>query len=526
MKDGLTWANIRWAFSAPYFGFYYPLTLMSHMADRQIFGDWAGGFHAANVLFHLANTLLLMACFYRATKAPWRSFMVAALFALHPLHVESVAWIAERKDVLSTFFELLALLAYFRYVEKPSALRYMPVFFFFLAALLSKTMVVTFPALLLLLDYWPLARTDVGAPAMSKRWLANMGKLVAEKAPLLAPIPVAVWLTLGSQVGEKAMGSLEKLPLGQRFANALLSYGWYIAKMFAPARLAAYYPHPQGNYSVPLLLLSCLFLLTATSLALMYGKRYRYLIVGWFWYVGGLLPVIGIIQVGMQARADRYTYMPLVGLFVLAVWGAHDLLGGIPRVKPALVAAAVMAVLLSAALLARAQVATWRSNEALYGRIVALYPQCILAQLNLGCALGDQRRYDEAVRCFDAASRLTAHIPPEFKTNWGAYLSQLKRYDEAIPILRSAITEDPSLGLPYFELGFALSQLQRHAEAIPNYRRAFELKGASAETIIWIGDVYRKGGLCQEAVEVYQIIPKTDLEFARASEGMAACAGS
>jgi tetratricopeptide (TPR) repeat protein len=523
MKDGLTIENIQWAFSGFHFGFYGPVGLVSHMADREIFGDWAGGHHLTNLLLHLANTLLLLAFLARSTGARWRSLFVAALFALHPLHVEAVAWVAERKELLCALFEILALLAYIRYARAPRFWSYAPVWGLFAIALLSKTMAITFPFLLLLVDYWPLGRLDFDGGV--KGGVSTLGRLVMEKVPLFALIPFAAWATVAAQAAAEAFGPGGRLPLADRLANAGLAYGWYPLKMLAPTRLAAYYPHTQGRYSLALLSLSLALLAAATAAALWLGRRHRYVPVGWFWYAGTLVPVIGIVQVGLQAWADRYTYIPLVGLFIIISWGAHDaLLRGAPRRTLALASSACLCALALAAV-AQAQVRTWRSTETLNRHILRYYPQCPIALINLGNELGKQERCAEAVGFYEQAARLTS-LPPAPKMDWAFCLSQLGREEEAVARFRSALADDPSAGKAYFQLAFCLSKLQRHAEAIPNYRKAFEMKAVPAAALTKIGDAYRTSGLPKEASEVYRIVLAEDPTNRAAREGLATCAGA
>ena len=528
IANGLTLENIKWAFSNIYIGFYYPLTLISHMADRQLFRDWAGGYHLMNLLFHLANALLLLACLRRATKMPWRSFFVAALFALHPLHVESVAWVAERKDVLSTFFELLALFAYIRYTERRSIERYLAVFLAFACALLSKSMVVTFPFLLLLLDYWPLGRLDFSRVPGQKAggFFKALKPLLLEKVPLFALLPVSAWLTLLAQIKEKALSSADRLPMDQRLANALLSYGRYILKMFVPTGLVAYVPHLQKNYPVPLVILAALFLAACTGAALYWGRRFRYLPVGWFWYLGTLLPAIGLIQTGLQASADRFTYVPLVGLLIILTWGIGDLQRIAPAGQPRWRWGAAVVLLLALSALSFNQVGMWRSNEILFRRILAYYPWCPFALINLGMELAQQKRYKEALPLFEQASRLTRSISPDMTFAWGLTLSRLERYEEAVARFQSALAQEPEAGDAHLELGFALSQLQRPAEAVSHYRKAYGKPDVRSEAIVWIGDIYRKGDLCDEAIQVYRIIPPSDSAYPSAIAGISACGGT
>jgi protein O-mannosyl-transferase len=524
MRDGITLENLRWAFSGFHFGFYGPVALVSHMVDRELFGDWAGGYHLVNIFLHLANTLLLLLFLCRATKARGRSLFVAALFALHPLHVEAVAWVAERKELLSALFEFLALLAYLRYARKIGAWRYAAVFLLFAAALLSKTMAITFPFLLLLLDYWPLGRLDFDGGA--KRGFRTLGRLALEKIPFFALIPVMGWATLAAQSSVEALVVGEKLPpLADRLANAGLAYGWYGIKMVAPCRLAAYYQHTQGVFSAPLLALALAFLVAATGAALWFGRRYRYFPVGWFWYFGTLVPVIGVVQVGFQAWADRYTYIPLVGLFVIFSWGAHDAVPrGTPRRSLVLACSAGISVLALAGL-AHVQVRTWSSTEVLNRNILRYDPQCPLALTNLGNELGKQNRCAEAVGFYEKAARLT-RLPPSHKLDWAFCLSQVGRDEEAVACFRSALSQDPGAGKAYFQLGYSLSKLQRHSEAIPNYRKALEMRAVPPVALVKIGDAYRTSGLPKEASEVYGIVLADDPTNLAARQGLAACGGA
>ena len=524
IADGLTMENIKWAFSTYHQGFYFPLTLISHMVDHQLFRDWAGGHHLMNLLLHLANALLLLVCLRRATRMPWRSFFVAALFALHPLHVESVAWVAERKDVLSTFFMLLALWGYLRYTEKKSIARYAAVFLAFACGLLSKSMVITFPFLLLLLDYWPLKRFDFSRTPGQKAggMLKPLGSLILEKVPLMALIPISAWLTLLTQMKENALSTTARLPMDQRIANALLSYGRYILKMLVPSGLVAYVPHLQKNYPVPLVILSALCLAAVTCAVLCWGRRFRYLPVGWFWYLGSLLPAIGLVQAGLQASADRFTYIPLVGLFILLVWGIGDL--RIIR-RPRWKAGAAVVLLLVLSVLSFVQVGTWSSTEVMFRRVLAYYPWCPFALINLGIELAQMKRYGEALPIFELAAAITRNVPEDMIFDWGMSLLKLERYKEAADRFQDFLALEPESGQAHLELGFALSQLQRPAEAIPEYQKAYGKPGITSDSIVWIGDIYRKGDLCGEAIQVYRIISPTDPAYPSAAAGISACGG-
>ncbi len=344
---GLTWADVHWAWTHLYFGFYYPLTLMSHQLDCQLYGLWAGGHHLTNLLFHIGSALLLFAFFWKTTRAFWRSLAVALLFAIHPLHVESVAWISERKDVLSTFFLMAMLVAYADYARAPSFRRYLAVFGAFLLGLLSKSMIVTAPFLLLLLDYWPLRRFSLGGltveapreegiPSAAPRLDPRLGwRLVAEKLPLLG---LSVLFSVLTFLAQSHAGAIGGPPLRFRAINAISSYGAYLSKALFPVNLALFYPLRLESIHWEQGALGGLLLIAVFLFGWLRRHSNPYLLVGWLWYVGMLVPVLGFIQIGSMAMADRYTYVPLVGVFILLAWGVHDIWEHIegPKIRGAL----------------------------------------------------------------------------------------------------------------------------------------------------------------------------------------------
>jgi len=502
ITEGFTPANFKWAVAGFNFGYYAPLTLISHMLDAQLFHAWSGGCHLSNLLLHLVNSVLLLGCLLLATRAPWRSLFVAALFALHPLHVESVAWVAERKDVLSTFFELLALWAYLRYTEKKSLQSYCAVFLAFAAGLLCKPMVITFPFLLLLLDYWPLGRLKFPSAARqgSGGFLQSLKPLLIEKIPLFALMPISAGLTTLAHMVEKRLPSFQRLPLDQRLANALLSYVKYILNMFAPYGLVAYVPHPEGAYSLSLTFLAGLFLAACTVAAIILGRRFRYLPTGWFWYLGSLIPAIGLIQPGLQASADRFTYIPLVGLFIIVVWGACE---AFPSEKRLPVWVAGVAVLLVLAVLARFQVTTWSSSEVLFRRILASYPQCALAHHNLGLDLMEQGRTEEAIAHFeDAVRRHPNYI--EAQNNLGGALLRQGRMDEAILHFEEALRYHPDDADACYNLGLAMANLNRIPEAIQRFEQAARINPDLEDAYVNLGVALDLENRASDAVEQFR----------------------
>ena len=416
---GITVKGIIWAFTAFQAGNWHPLTWLSHMVDCQLYGLKPAGHHLTNLILHIANTLLLFLFFTRVTRAFWASAMLAALFALHPLRVESVAWVAERKDVLSTFFWMTTLWAYYWYVARPALPRYLLVLLSFALGLMSKPMLVTLPLVLLLLDYWPLARIQgrlaaVAAPAktgLSPDTRKPLGALVLEKAPLLALAAFFSFITVLAQ--KQAIVPIELEPLKVRLANALLSYWLYLGKMIWPSRLAVFYPHSGAGISGWGVIAAVLALVSGSILACSKARKYPYLPVGWFWYLGTLVPVIGLVQVGEQAMADRFTYIPSIGFFLIIVWGTRDLTARWRRQKLFLVLAAVI-ILTSCTFLTWRQVGYWRNSISLFERALAVTSNNSLAHINLGRPYLEAGRIDEAIIQYQKAIK----IHPRFA---GAY---------------------------------------------------------------------------------------------------------
>lgn len=441
---GLTIDGVAWAFTTFHQANWHPLTWLSHMLDVELFGVNPGWHHRVAVFLHALNTVLLFTFLSRATGARWPSAFAAALFAVHPLHVESVAWISERKDVLSTFFWLAAMLAYLSWVRRGGPARYALVAGLLAAGLLAKPMVVTLPCVLLLLDVWPLGRTpwagraDTGEAA-TVRW----GRLLAEKVPLFFLVAGASVATLAAQRAGGAVIGMVELPLAARLANAVVAYGWYLRKTVWPVGLAVFYPHPSlGGAPPPATWLVPLLVLAGISAGAFWQRRRRpYLAVGWLWYLGTLVPVIGLVQVGVQATADRYTYVPLIGLFVAIAWlGASVALGS--RSRRVGVGTAAIVWLVASLLVTRAQLPHWRSARTLAERSVSVSPQNFVMSFNLAMALegegdvdGARRRYWDAIR-----------IQPTYAETYGnlaRVLVRLERPDRAIRALRAGLRVEP-----------------------------------------------------------------------------------
>jgi len=473
VRSGLTGEGISWALTTFHAGNWLPLTWMSHMLDVSLFGMDAGRHHLVSVVIHALSTALLFLALFRMTGAVWPSAFVAALFGVHPLHVESVAWVAERKDVLSGFFFMLVLLSYERYVRKGGTGHYVLVVLCFSLGLLSKSMLVTVPFVLLLLDVWPLGRTSFAAaadgPAVDP---VPWGRLLIEKLPLLfLTIAVSV-ITVAAQRSGGAMNLMERelLPFGVRLSNAVVSWAGYLGKTFWPQSLAFIYPHQGANLSWGMTALSAIVLVSVTLVVLRQLRR-PYLAVGWFWYVGMLVPVIGLVQVGKQAMADRYTYLPLIGIFMMSAWSTKDIMAGATPFRKRTIAAlggTVLILLLTAAFV---QASYWRDYPTLLRHATRAVPDNWLAHRMLGNVLAERGATEEAI----AAYRESIRIQPwnSFAhNNLAVELAKLGRYDEAIDHYREAIRIRPAYAEAHNNLGNALALTGMRDEAIGQYREA------------------------------------------------------
>ena len=487
VRNGLTLAGLRWSLTAEVAGNWHPLTLWSHMLDVQLFGQKAGRHHLVNVALHCLNTLLLFGFLRRTTGATWRSAAVAALFAVHPLHVESVAWVAERKDLLSTLFLLLALGAYAGYAARPGPGRYLLVTLWFSLGLCSKPMLVTLPFVLLLLDFWPLGRLPKTAglrqPAGGSGRPGGR-RVIWEKAPLLALSAAVSVVTYRAQrdFGAMTIADREPFPLDVRALNALAAYGEYLLKTLWPAGLGVMYPHPGGALPPWKPLLSLLTIVLVTALAARFRRERPSLAVGWLWFLGTLVPVIGLVQVGEQALADRYTYVPLVGLFMIVAWNVPSPVAAGGRRAAGLAAAAglTLAVLMVASSL---QLRHWRNNLSLYSRAVAVSPGSWMMRANLGAELQSRGRLEEAIVHFRALVGLRPDIP-DARHNLAFALLLAGRREEAVAGFRETLRLNPSHPRANYNLGVTLMKLGRPDEASrsnPSSRRVVDKAGFANE---------------------------------------------
>ena len=534
---GLTWHGVAWAFTTEHAVNWHPLTWLSHMLDVQLFGLDPGPHHLTNLLFHIANTLLLFGLLHRMTGALGRSAFVAGLFAVHPLHVESVAWVAERKDVLSTLFWMLTLWAYVEYVKRPDLRRsdlrrYGAVLLFFALGLMAKQMLVTLPFVLLLLDFWPLGRVVIGpnparGRALSRDGWATAIRLVWEKLPLLALSIASSVATFVIHQRGGAVIILSAIPLKLRVENALVSYVAYIGKMLWPARLAVFYPYPQ---SLPAWLVAGAFLaLVGISLAVIRaGPRHPYLPVGWFWYLGTLVPVIGLIQVGDQAMADRYTYIPLIGLFIIVAWGVPDLLLRWPLRRIVLpspfltriaLPAAASAVILACAITAKGQFQYWEDSTTLWTHALAVTTRNNIAHNNLGASLADQGKTDEAIAHYSEALRIKSDYA-DAHNNLGVALADEGKLDEAIAHYFEALRIRPDYADAHSNLGIALANEGKLDEAIAQFAEALRINPDSAKAHNNLGVALASQGKLDEAIAHFNEALRINPDYADAHKNL------
>jgi tetratricopeptide (TPR) repeat protein len=493
VADGFTWPAIRWAFTAGHAGYWIPVTWLSYMADVQVGAGTAGGHHAINVILHALNAVLLFGLLRRTTRATGPSLFVAALFAVHPLHVESVAWITERKDVLSTLFMMLAVWAYVGYVQGPSVARYALVTAAFLCSLMAKPIVVTLPLVLLLLDVWPLRRREAaGGGQEAMQWLA----LAREKVPLVALALACGIITFLAQRGGGAVAGLEKVGPLLRITTALQGYVTYIFKTIWPNSLAIFYPY-SPTVRLPATAAALLGLTALSVFVLRFWRTHPFLAVGWFWYLITLMPVVGFLQAGMQGIADRFTYVPLIGLFMMIAWGVPALF---PAWRRGLAVVAVFVVLICGAL-ARAQVETWKDDYTVWQHALTVTPDNFLAHNSLGRLLYPQGRTGEAAWHFSEAVRLAPDFP-DAHNNLAMILSAQGRLDDAIAQYREAVRLKPT-GEELTALAAALARRGDFDEALDRAAEAVRLKPELAEAHYNLALTLTRVGRIDEALDHY-----------------------
>lgn len=498
--QGLTWSTVWWAATTGHSPYWHPMTWLSHLLDVSLFGSDPsayGAYHLTNLLLHIANTLLLFELLRRMTADVWRSAFVAAIFGVHPLHVESVAWIAERKDVLSTCFWLLTSLAYLRYVRTPSVARYAVVLGVYALALMSKPMVVTLPVILLLLDVWPLARFNRHA--------------ILEKIPLLGLAAATSVATVIIQHRVGAMAALDALPWNVRIANATIGYVAYLWKTAWPTHLAAFYP--LFTLTPLRVIAAALLLLGMSAFAVAMRRRRPYVFVGWFWYVIAIAPVIGLLQAGEQGMADRFMYVPMIGVLIVVAWTATA------RLAP--IGAAVVVV---CACVARAQTAHWQNSIELWSHAARVTPESYIAHENLGQALREIGQLDAAKASYERALIFAPPRSPGYAAvihnSIGMVLTRQGRTEEALQSFSKAVAIDHEFAEAQTNLGNALASQGRAVEAITHYERAIALKPDYTEPRVGLGAALLQSGRPADAIPQYREALKLDPDLAEAHNGL------
>jgi len=514
---GLGWDGLAWAFTETYLANWQPLTWLSHMTDVSVFGMRPAGPHLINVALHAANSALLLLALFSMTGDLWPAAAVAAWFAVHPLRVESVAWISERKDVLGAFFWLLAMLAYARYVRRPGPGRYLVVASLLALGLLAKATLVTLPCVLLLLDLWPLRRWRPRASA----W-----QLAAEKIPLLVLVAAASTATVWAQARGGALQPTTMVPLPARVDNAIVAYVTYLWKAVWPAHLACFYPHPAllavlgGDTShVPsrAAVGGALALAAITAGVLAGSHRCPYLLVGWLWYLGTLVPMIGLVQVGQQSLADRYTYLPLIGISVMVAWGLRDLTAG--RAARRALAVATVLALAGYAAVTWSQIATWRDGVTLYEHAIRVTRDNFLAHYNLGNALLRQGRVPEAKRHLEEAVRI-APTMVDAHYNLGTILRWEGNLQGAAAHFASVLQMRPDSAGAHKDLGLVLFQQGRFEDAARHFARATELEPGYAEAHNGLGNALLRQGRSEEAAAEFTEALRLRADYAEPHNGL------
>jgi len=501
--NGLTPDGIIWAFTTPNTGNWLPLTWLSFMLDYQLFGPNPGWMHLINLLLHIVNTLLLFAILKKMTGVLWPSAFVAAAFAIHPMHVESVAWIIERKDVLSTLFLLLTLAAYVSYVRHRGMVRYLLTVLLFASGLLAKPMLVTLPFVLLLLDYWPLDRIG------RFQW-RMLYRLILEKIPFFALAAVSSVITFLVQRSSGAVININALPLQDRVANAFLSYAKYIGKMFWPENITVFYPFDIDSFAFWQVAICALLMIVVSVLAIRFGRKQKYLFVGWFWFVGTLIPVIGLVQSGAQSLADRYTYIPYIGLFIIIAWGLPELLSKWTSAssvespyRKVVLGVSMVSVLMVIGICSHRQVSFWNNSITLFSHAIEVTQNNYLAHNNLGTAYGSLGRYQDAIESFKQAIR----IKPDYAkahNNLGFAYGKLGCWQDAVEAHKQAIRIMPNYAVAHYNLGTTYGSLGRYQDAVEAYKQAIRIKPDFAEAHYNLGGTYGKIGHWQEAIEAYK----------------------
>ena len=531
VTGGITQASVIWAFTNSHMGNWYPLTLLSHMLDCEIFGLNPLGNHFINVLLHIASSLLLFWILAKITGAIWPSAFVAAVFAIHPLQVESVAWAAERKTVLSGFFWFLTIAVYIWYTKRPGIGRYILLFVTYALCIMTKPVVVTLPLVLLLLDYWPLERLNWKHRPAGKT--EPLSRLFMEKAPFLVLSAILSAATIAAQKNAGALIPAEAIPFDSRVANMFLSYIKYIGKTIFPSRLAVFYPHSNTTFSVTVIILCALIFILITAISIFAAGKRKYITVGWLWYVGTLVPMIGLVQAGEQAIADRYMYLPIIGLLVIIGWIARDFVFNRPRLKLTISVLATI-ILFSSVVLTQNQIRYWQNGMVLFehalkvtknnhvaekgygselfaaGRLdeaaahfrnaLMTHPGYLEAGNELGKIYFKQGKLNEAVACFNKILKYNKGSA-EIYYNLGITLMQQKKYEESIKCFAKVLELDSKYPDAHNNMGIALLATGKKTEAIKHLNEALQTNSNDAGLYGNLGNAYVQSGTYDLAVQ-------------------------
>jgi len=542
VKEGFDASTVAWAFTNYHVGHWHPLTWLSFILDYKLYGLNPSGYHLTNLFLHVINTLLLFLLFTGMTQAVWQSAAVAALFAIHPLHVESVAWVVERKDVLSTLFFILAMISYAGYVKRQKVQLYIVTLLLFIFGLMCKPMLVTLPFVLLLLDYWPLRRFKLGSSdeaaqsaeltsgkqsskkKKTKRQTvevaphySSLPHLVKEKIPFFILSALSSLITVLAAQGAGAASGLEALPLGTRISNAVVSYVIYMWKMIWPQNLAVFYPHP-GMLPVWEVLGALLVLALITYLVVRAANKFPYLPVGWLWYLGTMVPVIGIVQAGAQAMADRYTYIPLIGVFVMIVWGLPELAKTWrhQRIMLGILAGFIITMMVIGSWL---QVRYWHESVTLFQHALDVTPQNATAHNNLGTAFREKGDMDKAIFHYMEAARIDPKDPKPYY-NIGEVLAQRGEIKGAIPYFQKALDIKPDFLKARYNLGLAFMQMGDLEQASQHFRETIRIMPADKEANLNMGVIQARRGNYDEAISYFYRVLQTRPDYAEAHKNL------
>ena len=522
--QGLTLGNIAWAFTTGHAANWHPITWLSLMLDCQLFGPNPGWIHLINVFLHIANSLLLFAVLKKMTGALWPSAFVSALFAIHPMHVESVAWIAERKDVLSTLFLLLTLAAYVGYVKSRSLISYLLVILLYALGLLAKPMLVTLPFLLLLLDYWPLNRFEIAqsaklSPGKTAERQTALYRLVIEKIPFFILSAISSIITFLVQQSGGAVTGINSISFENRVANAFLSYVRYIIKMVWPQNLSVFYPPDIESFSSFQIVLCAVLLFAISVFVIYFARNKKYLLTGWLWFIVTLIPVIGLIQVGYHSMADRYTYISYIGLFIMIAWGLPELLSKwqYRKIFFIIFASIVLAIL---GVYAHRQVSYWKNTFTLFSHATNVTQNNFIAYINIGVAYSKLGRYQDTIDAYKQSIRIYPNFD-EAHNSLGVAYANLGRYEDAVNEFKQAVRINPDFAEAHYNLGLAYANLGRYQDAIESLKVVIRIKPDHAEAYNNLGAVYGTLGRYQDSIEAFEQALRIKPDYAEPRDNLA-----